>query len=163
MENVLVYDKTGQQYMLDPRPQDLQRGVIQYVPELHSHLLAFVTVNGQTYSNNPELVDWDKGVEEWQESLMGQWPFGNKPSDEQLAIQEAIDCLECLESYLDFEEWQMDKIEEQENDDDDDDDDGVVDIWSEDEGYDSEEEEEVGFDVDNWIFGLAPMLMMIEL
>ena len=114
MENVLVYDKTGQQYMLDPRPQDLQRGVIQYVPELHSHLLAFVTVNGQTYSNNPELVDWDKGVEEWQESLMGQWPFGNKPSDEQLAIQEAIDCLECLESYLDFEEWQMDKIEEQE-------------------------------------------------
>ena len=64
---------------------------------------------------------------------MGQWPFGNKPSDEQLAIQEAIDCLECLESYLDFEEWQMDKIEEQENDDDDD---GVVDIWSEDEGYD---------------------------
>ena len=123
MENVLVYDKTGQQYMLDPRPQDLQRGVIQYVPELHSHLLAFVTVNGQTYSNNPELVDWDKGVEEWQESLMGQWPFGNKPSDEQLAIQEAINCLECLESYLDFEEWQMDKIEEQENDDDDDDDD----------------------------------------
>ena len=110
MENVLVYDKTGQQYMLDPRPQDLQRGVIQYVPELHSHLLAFVTVNGQTYSNNPELVDWDKGVEEWQESLMGQWPFGNKPSDEQLAIQEAIDCLECLESYLDFEEWQMDKL-----------------------------------------------------
>ena len=49
------------------------------------------------------------------------------------------------------------------DDDDDDDDDGVVDIWSEDEGYDSEEEEEVGFDVDNWIFGLAPMLMMIEL
>ena len=39
----------------------------------------------------------------------------------------------------------MDKIEEQENDDD-----GVVvDIWSQDEGYDSKEEEEVGFDVDN--------------
>ena len=82
---------------------------------------------------------------------------------EQLAIQEAKDCLECLESYLDFEEWQMDKIEEQENDDDDDGGGGVVDIWSEDEGYDSEEEEEVGFDVDNSIFGLAPMLMMIQL
>ena len=69
MENVLVYEKTGQQYMLDPRPQDLQRGVIQYVPGLYSHLWDFVTVNGQRYSNNPELVDWDKGVEEWQESL----------------------------------------------------------------------------------------------
>ena len=55
------------------------------------------------------------------------------------------------------------KSNENDDDDDDDDDDGVVDIWSEDEGYDSEEEEEVGFDVDNWIFGLAPMLMMIEL
>ena len=96
MENVLVNEKTGQQYMLDLRPQDLQRGVIQHVPELHSHLWDFVTANGhtangQTYSNNPELVDWDQGVEEGQESLTGQWPFGNKPSDEQLALQEAID------------------------------------------------------------------------
>ena len=153
MKYVMVDERTGQQYMLQPRPQDLQRGVIQFVPELHAHLWSLVTVNGQTYSNNPALVDWDQGVEEWQESIMGQWPFGNQPSAEELAIQEAVDCLECLESYLDFEEWQMDQIEEQENDDDDD--------WSEDEGYDSEEEEEV--DVDEWVFGIAPVLWGIHL
>ena len=104
---------------------------------------------------------WD----EWQESLMGQWPFGYKPSAEQLAVQEAIACLEWLESYLDYEDWEMDQIEAQENgefDDDDDDDDD--DTWSEDEGYNSDEAEGGDdMDMDLWVFGLAPVLGRIEL
>ena len=45
--------------------------------------------------------------------------------------------------------------------DDDDDDDG--DVESEDEGYNSEAEGADGDDIDEWVFGLAPMLMNIYL
>ena len=50
----------------------------------------------------------------------------------------------------------MDQIEAQEEDDDDD-----VDIVSEDEAYDSEDDEEG--DIDQWDFGIAPVLWHIQL
>ena len=87
------------------------------------------------YSNNPELVDWDQGVDEWNESVMGQWPFGAPLSEEQRVTQEALDCLDYLDSYLEYEEWVMEQIEAQDDDGDDDDDDE-----SEDEGYNSDDE-----------------------
>ena len=105
---------------------------MQFVPELHAHLWSYITVDGQVYSNNPELVDWDQRVDEWKESVMGQWPFGAPPSEEQRVTQEALDCLDCLDSYLEYEEWVMEQVEAQ------DDDDG--DVESEDEGYTSEAE-----------------------
>ena len=115
--------------------------------------------DGQLYSNHPDLVDWDQGVEEWKESIMGQWPFGTQLSVEQKLINEALDCLDSLDSYLQFEEWEMDQIEAQEEADEDDD--GDVGLVSEDEGYDTEDDDD--FEVEQWNFGIAPMLWHIQL
>ena len=142
--------------MLSPSSQELERGIIQYIPELHAHLWSYIMVDGQLYSIHPDLIDWDQGVEEWKEDIMGQWPFGTQPTVDQMLLEEALDCLGLLDSYLEFEEWEMDQIEAQEKDDDDD-----VDIVSEDEGYDSDGEDED--DIDNWDFGIAPALWHIQL
>ena len=101
-------------------------------------------LGGQLYSIHPDLIDWDQGVEEWKEDIMGQWPFGIQPTADQRLLEEA---LKCLDSYLQFEEWEMDQIgAQEEDDDDDDDDDDDVDIVSEDEGYDSEDDDEGDID-----------------
>ena len=39
-------------------------------------------VDDQLYSTHPDLIDWDQGVEEWKEDIMGQWPFGIQPTVE---------------------------------------------------------------------------------
>ena len=158
MNNILTDDKSGQQYMLSPSSQELEKGIIQYIPELHAHLWSYIMVDGQLYSIHPDLIDWDQGVEEWREDIMGQWLFGTQPTVDQRLLEEALDCLGLLDSYLKFEEWEMDQIEAQEEDDDDVDD---VDIVSEDEGYDSDGEDED--DIDNWDFGIAPVLWHIQL
>ena len=162
MNNILTDVETGHQYMIQPSVQELENGIIQYVPELHAHLWDYILCDGQLYSNHPDLVDWDQGVEEWKESIMGQWPFGTQLSIDQKLINEALDCLDSLDSYLQFEEWEMDQIEAQEEaDDDDDDNDHDVDLVSEDEGYDTEDDDDI--DVDQWNFGIAPMLWHIQL
>ena len=137
MNNIPIDDETGHQYMLQPSVQELESG-IQYVPELHAHLWNCILVDGQLYSNHPDLIDWDQGVEEWKEDIMGQWPFGTQLSADQKLIKEALDCLDSLDSYLQFEEWEMDQIEAQEEDDDEN-------------------------DVDQWDFGIAPVLWHIQL
>ena len=160
MNNILTDVETGNQYMIQPSAKELEDGIIQYVPELHAHLWDYVMIDGQLYSNHPDLVDWDQGVEEWRESAMGQWPFGMKFSAEQKLINEALNCLDSLDSYLQFEEWEMDQIVAQEADDDDDDDDNV-DLVSEDEGYDTEDDDDI--EVNQWNFGIAHMLWHIQL
>ena len=109
MNNILI-DETGHQYMLQPNVQELESGIIQYVPKLHAHLWDYILVNGQLYSNHPDLIDWDQGVEEWKD-IMGQWPFDTQLSADQKLINKALDCLDSLDSYLQFEEWGMDQIE----------------------------------------------------
>ena len=89
---------------------------------------------------------------------MGQWPFGIQLTADQRLMEEALNCLDLLDSYLQFEEWEMDQIDAQEENDDDDND---VDIVSEDEGYDSEDDDEN--DIDQWDFGIAPVLWHIQL
>ena len=159
MNNILTDVKTGHQYMIQPSVQELENGIIQYVPELHADLWDYILCNGQLYSNHLDLVDWDQGVEEWKESIMDQWPFGTQLSIDQKLINEALDYLDSLDSYLQFEQWEMDQIEAQEEADDDDDND--VDLVSEDEGYDTEDDDDI--DVDQWNFGIAPMLWHIQL
>ena len=61
-------------------------------------------VDGQLCSNHPDLIDWDQGVEEWREDIMGQWPLGIQPTANQRLWEEALDCLGLLDSYLEFEE-----------------------------------------------------------
>ena len=116
--------------------------------------------DGQLYSNHPHLVDWDQGVEEWKESEMGQWPFSTQLSVEQKLVNEALDCLDSLYSYLQFVEWELNQIEAQEeaNDDDDVDD---VDLVGEDEGYDTDDDDD--FEVEQWNFGIAHMLWHIQI
>ena len=65
MDNILTDVETGHQYMIQPSVQELESGIIQYVPELHAHLWNYILCNGQLYSNHPDLVDWDQGVEAW--------------------------------------------------------------------------------------------------
>ena len=57
--------------------------------------------------------------------------------------------MDYLGSYLEYEEWVMEQIEAQDDDDNDDDD----------EGYNSDDEGDDGNDIDDRVFGLAPMLM----
>ena len=159
MNNILTDVETGHQYMIQPSAQELEDGIIQYVPELHAHLWHYILCDGQLYSNHPDLDDWDQGVEEWKESIMHQWPFGTQLSIDQKLMNEALDCLDSLDSYLQFEEWEMDQIEAQEEADDDDDND--VYLVSEDEGYDTEDDDDI--DMDQWNFGIAPMLWHIQL
>ena len=160
MNKILIDDMTGQQYMLHPSVQELEEGVIQFVPSLHAHLWDYICLDGQLYSNHPDLIDWDQGVEEWKEDIMGLWPFGVQLSADQRLLEEALNCLDLLDSYLQFEEWEMDQIDAQEEDNDDDDD-NDVDVVSDDEGYESEDDDE--HDVDQWNFGLAPMLWHIQI
>ena len=157
MNNILTDVETGHQYMIQPSVQELEKGIIQYVPELHAHIWDYILCNGQLYSNHPDLVDWHQGVEECKESIMGQWPFGTQLSADQKLINEALDYLDSLDSYLKFEECEMEQIEAQEEPDDDDD----VDLVSEDEGYDTEDNDDI--DVDQWNFGIAPLLWHIQL
>ena len=100
MNKILSNSITGRHYMLQPGPQELERGILKYDPDLHVHLWTYVTVEGQIYTNNPELVDWDSGIDEWKEEVMGQWPFGNPPSEDQRILREALDCLDFLDSHL---------------------------------------------------------------
>ena len=155
-----TYMVTGKKYKIQPSVEEIENGIIPFVPELHAHLWDYVLCDGQLYSNHPDLVDWDQGVEEWKDSVMGQWPFGVQLSAEQKLINKALDCLDSLDSYLQFEEWELDQIEAQEEADDDDDD-VDVDLESEDEGYDTEDDDDI--EMEQWNFGIAPMLWQIQL
>ena len=158
MNNTLTDMVTGKKYKIQPSVEEIENGIIPFVPELHAQLWDYVLCDGQLYSNHPDLVDWDQGMEEWKDSVMGQWPFGVQLSAEQKLINEALDCLNSLDSYLQFEEWEMDQIEAQEEADDDDVD---VDLESEDEGYDTDGDDDI--EMDQWNFGIAPMLWQIQL
>ena len=82
MNSVLTDDSTGRQYMLNPSTQDLEAGIIPYVPELHAHLWTYVTLNGVVYTNQFEFKDWDSDIILWNELSMGQWPIGSPLPDD---------------------------------------------------------------------------------
>ena len=111
--------------------------MIAYDPVKYTHLWDYITVDSVTYTNQPDLVDWDSDVEEWNPVFMGQWPFSNSFPELEL-----LDCLDRLDSDLDFEEWVMDEEEaaldnaDDDHDDDNDDDDNDK---REDEGYITDE------------------------
>ena len=72
MDNILTDMVTGKKYKIQPSVKEIENGIISFVPELHAHLWDYVLYEGQLYSNHPDLVDWDQGVEEWKDSVMGQ-------------------------------------------------------------------------------------------
>ena len=143
MNMVLVDKATGLKYKLQSSTEELEAGMIAYDPVQHAHLWDYVTVDSVTYTNQPDLVDWDSDINEMNPVLMGQWPFGNPLPELELLQREVLDCLDRLEFDLDFEEWVMNQEEAALDDSDDDledDDDDDVDDESEDEGYITDEE-----------------------
>ena len=76
--NMMVVDEAiGLKYKLQPSTEGLEAGMIAYDPVQHAHLGDYITVNSVTYIIQPNLVDLDSDIEEWNPVLMGQWPFGN--------------------------------------------------------------------------------------
>ena len=95
----------------------------------------------------------------WSPNEMGQWPFGNQLSEEEVFMREVV--LFYLDCYLESElEW-MDALEDLENEVPEDVD-SDVDETSEDEGYNTSPE--VDFDLlDYWALGLNSFLWKIDL
>ena len=148
--DVLQDVATGQLYKLHPTEEEMQRGIWEYHPEADGGRWHYIIVEGTTYAINGCYIDWDGDVQEWSPNEMGQWPFGNMLTEEEVLIREVEDVLFGLECYLEAElEW-MDSIDDDAESDDDDSDD---DPTTEDEGYNTSPE--VDFDQhDYWALGL---------
>ena len=153
---------TGQLFKLNPTDEERQRGVWEYNAEADGGRWHYIIVEGVTYAINGCFLDWEGDMEEWCQNEMGQWPFGNKLTEEEVFDREVEDVLFGLESYLEAElEW-MDRMEDEENEESDDDSDDDVDWVTEDEGYDTSPE--VDFDqFDYWALGLNSFLWRIDL
>ena len=157
--DVLQDVATGQLFMLHPTEEEMQRSIWEYNAEADGGRWHYIIVEGITYAINGCYIDWDGDVQEWSQSEMGQWPFGNRLTEEEVLIREVEDVLFSLECYLEADlEW-MDSLDDDEESDDDDSDD---DPTTEDEGYNTSPE--VDFDqYDYWALGLNSFLWRIDL
>ena len=110
---------SGQLFKLHPSEEELQRGIWEYNSEADGHRWNFVIIEGTTYAINGCFIDWEEEeVKEWDIRLMGQWPFGNRPTEEEEFEKEVEDVLLGLDYYLEGElEWmeRMDKEMEAES------------------------------------------------
>ena len=153
---------TGQQYKLNPSEKDLQEGLWEYHPQADGGNWHFIIKDGIKYAVNEFYIDWDEDdVQVWSPNEMGQWPFGNQLSEEEVFMREMDDVLFYLDCYLESElEW-MDALEDLENEVPEDVD-SDVDETSEDEGYNTSPE--VDFDLlDYWALVLNSFLWKIDL
>ena len=117
-------------------------------------------IEGTTYAINGCFIDWEEEVKEWDVSLMGQWPFGNRLTEEEEFEREVEDVLLGLDYYLEGElEWMERMDEEMEAESESDSDEDPI---TEDEGYNTSPE--VYFDAqDYWALGLNNFLWRIDL
>ena len=153
---------TGQKYKLKPTEQDLQEGILEYHPQADGGNWHYIIRDGIKYAVNGCFLDWDGDMVEWCVAEMGQWPFGNQLSEEEVFLNEVEEVLFSLECYLENEiEW-MDALEDLENEAPPEDVDSDVDETSEDEGYNTSPE--VDFNaLDYWALGLNSFLWRIDL
>ena len=154
--DVLQDVATGQLFMLHPTEEEMQRGVWEYDVEADGGRWHYIIVEGITYAINGCYLDWEGDIQEWSQSEMGQRPFGNRLTEEEVFNREVEVVLFGLEYYLEAElEW-MDRMEDEENEESDDDSD--VDVVTEDEGYNTSPE--VDFEqFDFWALGLNSFFM----
>ena len=157
--DVLQDVATGQLFKLHPTEEEMQRGIWEYNAEADGGRWHYIIVEGITYAINGCYIDWDGDVQEWSQNEMGQWPFGNRLTEEEVLIREVEDVLFSLECYLEADlEWMVSLDYDAESDDDDSDDDPTT----EDEGYNTSPE--VDFDqYDLWALGLNSFLWRIDL
>ena len=158
--DVLQDVATGQLFKLHPTEEERQRGIWEYNAEADGGRWHYIIVEGITYAINGCYLDWEGDIQEWSQNEMGQWPFGNRLTEEEVFNGEVEDVLFGLECYLEAElEW-MDRMEDEENEESDDDSDD--DFVTEDEGYNTTPE--VDFDqYDYWALGLNSFLWRIDL
>ena len=149
--DVLQDVATGQLYKLHPTEEEIQRGIWEYHPEANGGRWHYIIVEGTTYAINGCYIDWDGDVQEWSPNEMGQWPFGNRLTEEEVLIREVEDVLFGLGCYLEAELGWMDSIDDDAESDDDDSDD---DPTTEDEDFDQH---------DYWALGLNSFLWRIDL
>ena len=159
---ILTDVATGQKYKLKPTEQDLQEGIWEYHPQADGGNWHYIIRDGIKYAVNGCFLDWDGDMVEWCVAEMGQWPFGNQLSEEEVFLNEVEEVLFSLECYLENEiEW-MDALEDLENEAPPEDVDSDVDEISEDEGYNTSPE--VDFNaLDYWALGLNSFLWRIDL
>ena len=157
--DVLQDVATGQLFKLHPTEEEMQRGIWEYNAEADGGRWHYIIVEGITYAINGCYIDWDGDVQERSQNEMGQWPFGNRRTEEEVLIREVEDVLFSLECYLEADPEWMDSLDDDaESDDDDSDDDPIT----EDEGYNTSPE--VDFDqYDYWALGLNSFLWRIDL
>ena len=150
---ILTDVATGQKYKLKPTEQDLQEGIWEYHPQADGGNWHYIIRDGIKYAVNGCFLDWDGDMVEWCVAEMGQWPFGNQLSEEEVFLKEVEEVLFSLECYLENEiEW-MDAMEDLENEAPPEDVDSDVDESSDDEGYHTSPE--VDFNaLDYWALGL---------
>ena len=55
--DVIYEHDTGLKYMLQPSEDDLKRGIIQYIPEVHDGQWKYLTYEGLTYAINCAYID----------------------------------------------------------------------------------------------------------
>ena len=159
--DVLQDMATGQEYMLHPTEADMERGIWEYNEEADGHKWHYLIIDEVTYAL-PWYLDWEEEIVEWCQVTMGQWPFGNRPSDEEVFNREVEHVLWDLDSHLEAELDWMDQMENEENEVDDIDDDSDYDDISEDEGYNTSPE--VDFKQhDFWALGLNSHIWRIGL
>ena len=72
MNMVLVDKATGLKYKLEPSTEEA--GIITYDPVQHAHLWDYVRVDSVIYTNQPDLVDWDSDIDEWN---LSSWDSGH--------------------------------------------------------------------------------------
>ena len=148
MDRRMTDEATGLVYMVQPSLQDIQNGVIMFNPSQHSKLWAYVIIDGNTFTNQPDLVDWDLNIMEWDEHSMGVWPFGTPISDEVKELRGALASLEELDSFLEDELFIMYQEEAAAQ---------IGDVEDDDEDHGNDQED------DHINFGLAPILINILL
>ena len=128
--DVLQDVTTGQKFMLNPTESDRQRGVWEYNSQADGGRWHYVILEGVTYALNSCYLDWDAEMEEWSQTEMGQWPFGNQLTEEEVFANEVEDVLVRLDLYLEAElEW-MNRVEDEDNEESDDDSDDDIDVIS---------------------------------
>ena len=152
---------TGQLYKLHPTEEEMKGGIWEYNCEADGSRWQYVIMEGIPYAINELFVDWDDdGVKVWSPNEMGQWPFGNRPTEDEVFFGMVDDILFDLDCYLESElDWMNKMDEEMEPESDDDTDEDPI---SDDEGYNTSPEVDFGAQ-DYWALGLNNHLWRISL
>ena len=91
--DVLQDVATGQLFKLHFTEEEMQRGIWEYNAEADGGRWHYIIDEGITYAINGCYLDWEGDIQEWSQNEMGQWPFGNRLTEEKVFNREVEDVL----------------------------------------------------------------------